>query len=214
MAAGSIKRGTTVLALLAALAGVPGAAKASLITDGDFNSLPLGLAPAGGTISVGNWVFGDNAGVESIGAGNRAVRLESNGVPNLDPTAAQTVSGLTIGASYELSWDMALRFNVSGAGNGPSFGVFLDSQTFSSALFLDTYLSTAFITQAVTFVASSTTHTFIFAGELDGRSNGGGTTDVSYRLDNVSLNAVAVPAPPAAGLFGLAGLMLAKRRRR
>jgi hypothetical protein len=127
---------------------------------------------------------------------------------------AQTVSGLTIGGSYELSWDMALRFNVSGAGNGPSFGVFLDSQTFSSALYLDTYLSTAFVTQTVTFVASSTAHTFIFAGELDGRSNGAGTTDVSYRLDNVSLNAVAVSAPPAIGLFGLAGMLLAMRRRR
>ena len=213
MAAGSIRHGAAAIALLAALASAPGAANASLITDGDFDSLPTGLAPPGGTITVNDWVFGHYGGVEIFG-GNRMVRLESEGLPTIDPTASQTVSGLTIGASYELAWDMALRFNVSGAGNGPSFGVFLDNQTFSSALYLDTYLSTTFVTQAVTFVATSTTHTFIFAGELDGRSNGGGTTDVSYRLDNVSLNAVAVSAPSMAGLFGLAGLLLAKRRRR
>jgi len=192
------------IALPAALAVllIAAPARANLISDGDFQGLPNGLAPGGATIVVNDWTFFDAAGVESIGA-NKVVRLESNGLASRDPTASQTVAGLTVGADYTLSWDLALRVNFSGSANGPSFGVFLDSQTLANALLLDTYLSAAFAARSVTFTATASSHTFIFAGELDGRTNGAGTTDVSYRIDNVSLLATAVPEP--AGLALLAG---------
>jgi hypothetical protein len=178
-------------------------AMANLIVNGDFEG---GDAP---------WVFVDFAFREAGGNPGQCVRLESNGVATSDPTASQTVAGLTTGQSYTLSWDWRPRINFSGSGNGPSFGVFLDTQAFANALFLGTKLTTPYLTSSAVFTATAATHTFIFAGELDGRSNGAGTTDVSYKLDNVALNANAAVVPEPGTLAGLAGglLVLARRRR-
>lgn len=209
----SFQRIAVPAALAALLIAAP--ARANLISDGDFQGLPNGLAPGNATIVVNDWTFFDGAGVESIGA-NKVVRLESNGLATRDSTASQTVAGLTVGADYTLSWDLAMRIPFSGAANGPSFGVFLDSQTLANALLLDTYLSAAFAARSVTFTASATSHTFIFAGELDGRTNGAGltgTTDVSYRIDNVSLVAASVSEPAGLGALALGLGALAWRRR-
>ena len=52
-----------------------------------------------------------------------------------------------------------------------------------------------------------------FAGELDGRSNGGiGPSDVAYRLDDVTLN--AIPEPCSLALLSIAGVGLIATRRR
>jgi hypothetical protein len=125
----------------------------------------------------------------------------------------------SIGSTYTLSWDLALGVSI-GAGSGRSFGVFLDSQTFSNALLFDEYLSaTIYKSDSVNFVATSTSHTFIFAGELDNRTNDGvGNTDVSYKIDNIALNAT-VPEPGVAASFialstmGFGAFVYRRRRR-
>ncbi len=195
-------------------------AGANLIVNGDFEACTGGLAPAPGTLSDCGWTFANNAGGETGGNPGRAVRLETGGSPTLDPTAQQTVAGLMIGTQYTLSWQREVRFNFSGAANGPSFGVFLDSQTFATALFLlpTGQIDLNYVSESVMFTATATSHTFIFAGELDGRTNGAGTTDVSHRLDNVSLLAATstIPEPGILGLFG-GGLIVfgtVRRRRR
>jgi len=168
---------------------------ASLIVNGDFDALtPVIVNP--GPSSQGGWTFVNNAEVLATGGNpNKAVRLESNGSATTDPTISQTVSGLTVGATYRLEWDLALRSAIR-AGSGRSFGVFLDSQTFPKAVYLNEYLVGSFTNPVYThqfadFVATSTSHTIIFAGELDSRTNGGtGSTDVSYNLDNVALNPI------------------------
>ncbi|MGB0631024.1 MAG: hypothetical protein ACPGRZ_10035 [Alphaproteobacteria bacterium] len=199
-------------ALLAMFISMP--AGATAITDGDFESLPLGLASGGyGTLTVNDWTFGDFAGVESHGGG-KVVRLESSGSAFFDPTARQTVSGLTIGQTYNVFWDLARRIDFGGSGNGPSFGVFLDTQSFGTALHLETYLSTTFAARSTSFLATATSHTIIFAGELDARSNGGFTTDVSYRIDNVSMSAASISENWGAAGLGLTASLLVWRRRR
>ncbi len=154
---------------------------ASLITDGDFEAFSPAYASPPSILSLGDWRFDNYAGIDTGFPGNpgRAVRLESNGLATTDPTARQTVSGLVVGATYSLSWDYEVRFNFAGTGaNGPSFGVFLDNQTAGNALFLDDSLPSTYVSQSVSFVATNAVHTIIFAGELDGRTNGAGRTDV------------------------------------
>jgi hypothetical protein len=193
-------------------------AQATLINNGNFEAC---TDESGNPVSssCNGWSFDHFAAVnDGIGvSGSKGVRLESGGSGSTDPTAIQSVTGLDIGQAYRLSWSLDLRVNFSGSGNGPSFGVFLDDQTFADALHLSAQLSNGFIDNFVDFFATSTSHTFIFAGELDARSNGGGTTDVSYNLDNVDLvalpSASEMPEPSTMLLFtvGLLGLMVTYR---
>ncbi|MEL6109836.1 MAG: PEP-CTERM sorting domain-containing protein [Planctomycetota bacterium] len=194
-------------------------AQGGFITNGDFET----AVPPNGT--GGGWTSsGVNFGGWFATGGNPAghMLLNLNGVANQDPTVQQTVSGLTIGQQYTLSFDYALHVNSSGA-NGNSFGVFLDTQAdplaldASNAIFIGENLSTSYVTESVSFVATNSTHELFFAGELDDRTNGGlGTSDVSYRLDNVSLvtSVSAVPEPGGMLVFVAGCLSVSLRRRR
>jgi hypothetical protein len=194
-----------------------GPAAAGFIVNGTFEVYSPFFANPGSPVTNGGWTFANFAGVEAgVGSPGQAVRLESNGLTTSDPTITQTVTGLTVGTTYTLSWDLALRVNFAGAGTGRSFGAFLDSQAFANALFLGEHLSTTYTSQSVAFVATAASHTFIFAGELDNRTNGGvGNTDVSYRIDNIDLTpTAAVPAPPSLALSAVGGAVLAASRLR
>ena len=217
----AVKQVCFAMGTLAALAafGIGQRASANLIVNGDFESCSTTLAPNGGTLSQCGWTFANSAGPEAGGNPGLGVRLESTGNGTFDPTAQQSVGGLTVGANYILSWDREVRFNFgSTASNGPSFGVFLDNQTLADALFLlpTGTLNFTYQPEQVVFTATATTHIFIFAGELDARSNGAGRTDVSHRLDNVSLLATTVlPEPGALAMLGLGliGLGVTRRKR-
>lgn len=195
-------------------------AHANLLLDGDFEGLTTGWANGATPFSAGAWTFYHEGGVFNQGGSlGLAARLESNGSASSDPTAQQTVSGLTIGATYALAWDVAIKVPFSGATNGPSFGVFLDTQSFGTALKLaySASYTTTYKHELVEFVATNTSHTFIFAGELDGRTNGAlpnATTDISYKLDNVSLNPVPEPGSMAMVAFAGSSIAAAYRRRR
>ena len=191
-----------------------GQVNGSTIVNGDFEATPLGMG----------WSLTNMAAVNAPGVhppigfrtGNPGnfVRLNDVGLPYNDPTASQTVSGLAVGTPYRLSWDIAMIDNHAGSfANGPSFGVFLDTQTSENVLFLGGTLSSQYIQQSTTFVPTSTTHTVIFAGELDVRTNGASTTDVAYDLDNVSLTLVPEPSTFILSIFGLIGLGFYGRRR-
>ncbi len=131
---------------------------------------------------------------------------------------------MSVGETYRLAWDLDLRTDFSGLSrNGPSFGIFLDNQTFVDALFVGEQLVDGYVSHFLHFVATATEHTLIFAGELDGRSNDAGRTDVSYNVDNICLDTVggacggvleAVPEPASLSLLalGFLGLVLSRRR--
>lgn len=206
------QRVTAILSLAVVWLGASGQARANLILNGDFEVYPAFFANPGSPITNGGWTFAEFAGVLDTGGNpDNASRLESNGLTTTDPTITQTVPGLNVGTNYTLSWDLALRINTSGAGTGRSFGVFLDSQTFGNALFLSEHLSLTYVSQSVQFTATAPSHTVIFAGELDNRTNGGvGNTDVSYRIDNIAL--IALPEPAALMLLGAGSLLMLVRR--
>ena len=191
------------------------AARADLISNGDFEYYSPFYAVPNYPITDGGWTFANHAGVVAdVGNPGKAARLESGGSGASDPTISQTITGLNVGTTYTVQWDLRLGVNYSGSGTGRSFGVFLDNQTYDDALYFGEHLSTSYVTQSVGFVASATSHTLIFAGELDSRTNGGlGTTDVSYRIDNIQV----VPEPSSAALCltcGVCGIGWVARRRR
>lgn len=194
----------------------PDSAHGDLITNGDFETLVANNGTGGGwtstSIGAGGW-----ASTGGNPAGNYI--LNQAGAATSDPTVQQTISGLDIGSTYQLSFEYALHFSI--APNGNSFAVFLDTQTNplllenSDAIFFGENLTTNYVSETVNFVATDNTHTLFFSAEVDNRTNGGlGNSDVSYRLDNVSLVAAAVPEPTCASLFATVGLCCGLRRRR
>jgi hypothetical protein len=172
----------------AATAGLllSGAANASLITNGTFDTNLAGWTPSGTVCST--QVEWQNLG----GTHGGVVRLNDCGAGGFDPTITQTVvAGLTIGQTYVLTWDDRVYVNSSGS-NGHSFAALLDGNVLSTSENLGDWLS-----YSVSFVATSTSHSIGFAGERLG-------SDVSYYVDNVALNAANVPEPTSLALAGLA----------
>jgi len=140
-----------------------------------------------------------------------SIRLNSCGQADSDPTAAQTIGGLVVGATYTIKVDVHLHADLGG-GTGKSFGIFLDTEP-GNPLLLTEFLDGGWHTVTTSFTAGSTSATIIFAGELDARTPGGpgSTTDVSYFIDNISVSrsgTTAVPTMSERALFAL-GILLA-----
>jgi hypothetical protein len=190
----------------------------NLITNGTLNSNANGwtLGGAGCTTSIWDGGNGNPPG---------SILLNECGESDSDPFASQAIGGLTPGATYAISVDVHLETNIGG-GTGKTFGIFLDNEP-GNPLLLTEFLDNNWHTVTTKFVATSSSHTIIFASELDARTPGGPgvTTDVSYFIDNISLSApaafstVAVPATSDPALIILGALLaacaaVALRRRR
>lgn len=187
---------------------------------------------ANGTLdsSAAEWTLGGGCGDEvwdgSNGNPPGSIRLNACGESTSDAFASQTINGLVAGTTYTISVDVRLHANASGGGTGKSFGIFLDSQP-GNPLLMAEFLDSSWHTVTTSFVATGSSATIIFAAELDARTPGGpgGTTDVSYFIDNISVvaNRVATPAnvPTLSewalmlltlALAGSAGLAFRRRR--
>ena len=209
-------RRISLLLASAALALCAGPLHAQFITNGTL------------VFNASGWNLGGGCGDEAWDGANGnppgAIRLNACGESDSDPAAAQTITGLTVGASYTIQADVQLFANSSGGGTGRSFGVFLNNEP-ANPLLLTEFLDGNWHTVRVNFTATSTSATIILAGELDARTPGGPgiTTDVAYFIDNISVTQVAsggaIPTLSDQGLLVLgvmlaacAGLVLRKRR--
>src|SRR5258708_34776494 len=94
---------------------------AQLVTNGTLTSNANGWTLSGGCVPAA-W---DGCNGNPPGS----ILLNSCGEGNSDPAAAQTISGLTPGATYTITVDVQLHVNASRSGTGRSFGIFLDSET-------------------------------------------------------------------------------------
>ena len=172
-----------------------GEANTSNDTANDVTTIsPPAAFTNGGFISDANgWTLGGGCSFAqwSGGVGNPpgSIYLNSCGEPTSDPFASQTLGGFIPGQTYTVSVDVLLDINNAGGSNGKSFGIFLDSQP-GNPIFLGEFLDASWHTVCkVNFTATSTSHTIIFAAELDSRTPGvPSTSDMSYYIDNVSLS--------------------------
>ena len=182
---------------------------ANLIDDGDFATPSVG----GGwgffnNGSVGQWV---NTNSDVLEVGNSATyglpcfsasicqNLEVNA--NTFDTVSQTVTGLTLGQTYDLSWAYGGR-----TGGGPqalnvSFGNTLLTQNSGS---IGAWTITTF-----RVLATSSSETLVFSA-----LNLGGLPSYGNEITNVSLSAVPEPMSWAMMLLGFGGLGAVVRNRR
>lgn len=179
-------RRISLLLVSAVMALCAGPLHAQFITNGTLDFDASGWSLGGGC--------GDEQWDASAGNPPGSIRLNACGESDSDPAASQTVSGLTVGATYTIKVDVQLHVSSSGGGTGKSFGVFLNNEP-ANPLLITEFLDGSWHTVSVNFTAVSTSATIIFAGELDARTPGGPgvTTDVSYFIDNISVTQVVGP---------------------
>jgi hypothetical protein len=204
--AGDIMVGRSLLVIATVLLIGAAPLHAQSITNGTLDTNANGWTLQGGCVP--------SAWDGTIGNPPGSILMNSCGEAGSDPTAAQTISGLVVGATYTINVDVRLHVPASGAGTGKSFGIFLNTQPGNPLVFAE-FLDSNWHTVTAAFTATSTSATVIYAAELDARTPGGpgSTTDVSYYIDNITLIAPAtasasVPVPTTSDPALLALLLL------
>jgi hypothetical protein len=197
-------------ATTALIAFGPAQAGVNLISDGDFSTPAVG----GGWSMFSNGQVGawQNTNGDTLEVGNNGIyglscysssicqNLEVNA--NTYDTVTQTVSGLSVGQAYTLSWAYGGR-----PGGGPQA---LDVSFGGQLLTTDTGSEGVWTDNSFRFLATSGTETLQFASR-----NLGGLPSYGNEITNVSLTAVPEPAAWATmllGFFGLGAALRANRR--
>ena len=196
-----------IAGIVAAVAIVtPTLAETNLIVDGDFSSP---LQNGGWKIyspGTDSWVTGSNDGIEIGNSSVYGLPCISSGCQNLEVNAdfidtdSQTVTGLIVGETYNLTWDYGGRPD-----GGPQL---LDVYFGGTLVGTDTgsYGTWTFNWTGVTATGTSEILTFESV-------NMGGQPSYGNEITNVSLSAVPEPATWAMMLLGFAGLGFAGFRR-
>jgi hypothetical protein len=201
----SLRGAVAAAAILAASSAFAGA---NLIEDGDFSSPNMNGSWSDVANGYDGWSSNDPAGVIEIGASSVYGLPSANpGGQNLEVNAntfdavSYTVSGLTPGATYDLSWDYGGRTGGGVQALDVSFGGALLTQDTGS---LGVWTSNAF-----QVVALSSSETLTFASEVTG-----GLPSYGNEIANVSLTAAPEASTWAMMGLGFAGLGFAGLRGR
>lgn len=162
------------------------------IYDGGLTSVE-GWTFSGGSNNTFRWLFNNLSPYGPV-VGTYALNLtQANAL--FANVATTTVSGLTVGQNYTLSFDTAVRSGVSSA----SITVKVDGTTLDT---INQSVGTTYVTKSYSFTAAGPTATLAFEY--------GNTVDTDgFMLDNVNV----VPEPRAVLLGGLGMLALLRRRR-
>lgn len=188
-------RRTSIVFGVAVLTAFAGSASANLIVNGSFET--DGFLVASPTLTGWTVDYGNIDAVPGLVGGSTATDglylIDLEGV--LAAQITQVVPGLVIGNSYTLSFDLGANTSNTDLGLALSGAASLSEIIPAS--------TGPLVTQVRTFVATSPTLTLSFT---DAGGTGG---NAGPALDNVSL----IPAPGAAALLGLGGLLAARGRR-
>ena len=188
-----------------------GAARADLITNGSFEQPSV----------TSGYSFYTNGGVPGWTSNNNEIEIGTSsfyGISNyagtqlaelngsMYDTISQTVTGLTAGAKYTLTWAYAGR---SGAGS-QRMDVSWGGTRVATNLAAD---GTAWTTNSMLVTATSSSMVLSFAGVNTGAGAG---PNYGNLLDGVTLNAAAVPEPATIALLmaGVAAVAAVRMRRR
>jgi hypothetical protein len=207
----NISRTVSAVALAAGMASLAlPASAANLVVNGTFSTPNVG----------GSWNLFPNGAVPGWTSNNNEIEIDSPGAVGMPcisagcqsaewdgttfDTISQTVTGLTPGRAYTLSWEYGDR-----GGSGPqetdvSFGGSLVTQDSNASMSPGTWSLNTF-----TVTATATSEILSFAA-LD-TSSSGGNPSIANELTGVSL----ISEPVSLALLGarLAGLGLIRRRR-
>jgi hypothetical protein len=233
------------LSAIAMLLWAYGAQATNLVSNGGFESVggtaPTGLscatncfkttlqaaAPTGWTIGSGGLEYldapgtADNGSYLSVYSGfqtnspNGGYFVEADGDPSFNTTFSQSITGLTKGVSYLLTFDQAAGQQATFKGPttewcGVTFGTTAQQTTQNSPVFsLPQGGTGTWQAVSMTFVATATTETLAFLAH--------GTPDGAppiVFLDGVSLVQVPEPASLALIAVGILGICVARMRRR
>jgi hypothetical protein len=199
-----------VVAMAVGASALAGAAHANMIRNGDFSNPNVGGGYAFFATLPGGWV-NDNSDTLEVGTSTiyglpcataACQNLEVNA--NTFDTVSQTVSGLTVGETYDLSWLY---------GGRPGGGTQVLDVSFGGApVTSDTGSIGVWTLNSFEVTATSTTETLTFASEVTD-----GLPSYGNELTDVSLVTLPVPEPAAwammlAGFGGLGAAMRARRR--
>ena len=181
---------------------------ANLVANGNFASC------TGSTVA--NWtITGNDASVcepasggvlpipSNSGPGGSGNWLLLNNGPAQLVTATQTITGLTVGAGYTLTWDMRSGYGCCAAGNGPGAGVAIDG---NGPWLYPIQNNTTWTPYTVYFTATSTSEVLT----LESQANG---TDTDAGFAAVSIVS-GVPEPSTLLLLGAGAGLIAFRRLR
>ena len=163
------------------------------IYNGGFTSVD-GWTHSGGSNNTFLWLFTTPNPYGPV-LGTYSLNL-TQGDPNYASAVSTTVTGLTVGQNYTLSFDTAVR---SGTPGSPSMTVKVDGATLDT---ITAAVGTSYVTKSYVFTAAGPTASLLF--DYAGTVNTWG-----FMLDNVNV----VPEPSAALLGGLGLLALLRRRR-
>ncbi|MBX3110517.1 MAG: PEP-CTERM sorting domain-containing protein [Fimbriimonadaceae bacterium] len=187
-----------ILLLASATLGFAALSSANLVVNGDFSLTVPNVGFGNGWTGTLN----DGAGGWRATGGNPdgTYIINSNGSTSSNPSLAQDITGLVVGATYVVSGDYA-RGNIGG-GTDKDFGVTIDGNTWEYTV---PSSDTDFAHFSEHFVATSSSVTLLLEAERHG--------DHDARVDNISLELESVPEPATMAVLGLGALALRRRKK-
>ncbi len=188
---------------------------ANLVTNGSLGSCSTNTVT--GVTTITGWTVNGiydqamcQSGTGTLGAGPAAGNawIELNSSPGTPVSVSQTISGLTVGNSYTLTWDMRSGYGCCGTA-AASAGVSINGATDLVAI-PGGGNSTAWAVYSYTFTATSSSTVLSLLSQQNG-------TDTDAGFANVDLEAatpVVTPEPSTLLMLGAGFGLVALRRLR